>query len=660
MSRLLLCWHLHQPFYFLPDGTQSVPGVLAFRCLQNYRSMALIAREFSSVRMTFNITPSLLAQIQALGSGALRDALVEMLADDDPDPRQVKRLSAAIPERYIRRHPAAATLFQRLRDGTADPAHLRDLVVWLHLASFSPAIPDPEVEELAAKGRNFSPVERESLRRHVIAAIAELPSLYASLQRTGQVEISTSPFCHPMLPLLCSTDIVRQTRTTLRAPRPAFSWPQDAREQIRRGLDVCEEILKTRPAGMWPSEGALSEEVLDMMAEEKVAWTATDEVLLFASEPAATRDSLYSRWVFREQISVFFRDHELSDLIGFSYQRMDEESAGRDLAARIESTAGRHPDGCVVIILDGENPWDWYPSFGSRFLRIFYGEVEGRGIRTMTFSEASSGGVESRPLSRLVPGSWMGLHFDNWIGSEQANRAWQALAGARADWETHCCALNDDERQEGFRHLLIAEGSDWFWWYSLTTDPETKRRFDRLFRANLQFVYRLLKQPVPAVLETPLGDTLPQCGAVPMLAAPVIDGKETGFFEWRGALTVDPADFWMTIRPVSLPFSRIRLCRDRRALYLRIDLRAPLDGRLVFDVGAAEHLVADPASPQTSAFRWKSAELFEAEVPWTLIPVSSGCFSLRIIYRPPQQAEVVLPPEGALSFRIDTREDWWV
>jgi len=658
-NTLLLCWHLHQPFYYLPDGTGLAPGVVTFRCLQNYRPMALIASEFPSVRMTFNLTPVLLKQIDAIGSEAVKDDFIELLKDDSPDPLAVMRFGRMIPERHIQQSQIAARLLSDIRDGTARDGAVRDLVVWLHLSAFHPAVNDQLVSEMKEKGRGFSAREREHLASHIINWIAGIPSLYRSLQESGQVEISTSPFSHPILPLLCTTEIVRETSTGFPPPQRTFSAPEDAREQIRLALKTCEAITGRRPVGMWPSEGAVSEEVLNMMADEGVIWTATDEAILFGSVPGAGRNALRRRWTFHDRISVFFRDHGLSDLIGFSYQKMDEEDAAQDLIGRIVSADADDSGGTITILLDGENPWDWYPHFGGPFLRAFYRGIEEKGIRTQTFSGAVADKVPHN-LPRLVPGTWMGTHFDNWIGREPANRAWELLAGTRDIWKTRCEDLPETVRQMGYMQILIAEGSDWFWWYSLPADDETKERFDLLFRLNLHAVYRLLGQPVPPSLEKPLWLQDAACNRVPVLLPPAIDGRQTGFFEWRGACTLDPADFWATIRPVSLPISRILLCRDATFLYVRVDNRASLSWPLTLDFGGPQALVIQPGRPAPPAVRWNAGDFLEIAVPWEMIPREGSRFSLRIGCRSQDGTEWTLPPDGVACFSIEEGEDWWV
>ena len=198
------------------------------------------------------------------------------------------------------------------------------------------------------------------------------------------------------------------------------------------------------------------------------------------------------------------------------------------------AAAGR--DALVPIILDGENAWEYYDRNGRPFLRELYRSIsEDRQMRAVTVSEALRL-LAPEPLDHIFPGSWIDANFDVWIGAEEDNQAWTQLLRARQAYDA-AAMVPEDQRRLALEELLIAEGSDWCWWYGPEHDSANRVEFDQLYRSHLANVYRFLNLTPPEELSRPiLRITLPEVHVAPSgPITPVIDGEVTSYFEWIGA-----------------------------------------------------------------------------------------------------------------------------
>ena len=233
---------------------------------------------------------------------------------------------------------------------------------------------------------------------------------------------------------------------------------------------------------------------------------------------------------------MLFRDHYLSDLIGFEYSRMGAKEAADHFLARIRENTSRH-DVLVPIILDGENAWEWYEGNGRPFLRALYQRIsEDPRLEATTVSQALAR-YETRTLQHVVPGSWINANFDIWIGSEEDNQAWELLLDARRVYDEYAPHTMEIARLLAYEELLIAEGSDWCWWYGPEHGSENRPEFDQLYRDHLTNVYRALGLEPPARLSYPILQVqegeLHEPPSNPIYVT--LDGEVTSAFEWMGA-----------------------------------------------------------------------------------------------------------------------------
>lgn len=618
MIYLSILWHMHQPYYAHPDRGEIEGPTMVFRSLFNYYPMALLLSQFPDIKISFNLTPVLIKQLEGISSGRIRDNFLEILRDETTSREQLALFAKEMPGFALKRFKVAGILNEKIENNTFSSQDLFDMKIYLHLASFHPLITDEGIENLLKKGKGFNMHDQEYLYGKEMDIISKILPLYRVMQDKEQIEISTSPMAHPILPLLFNTDNARKTKTSLSVPEGIFSYPADAVSQLSEGIEVYKKTFAVLPRGIWPSEGSLSNEVLELFSRSSISWTATDEHILSETLGRPLNDEHHRIWDFGgdNKVSVFFRDHTISDLIGFSYQEMAEKEAACSLMKNMEQI-GKGSDGRVLtIILDGENPWDFYPEYGQDFLSSLYRMLgDSRNIKSVTFSEAAGEITEHETLKGITPGSWMGNNFDNWIGREPANKAWQILSRAREIAEEPLKSLPEEKKKLLLENIMIAESSDWFWWYSLPANSDIKRRFDSYFRNSIRKIYEISAMEVPAFLSLPVEES-GHDEIIPYIK-PVIDGKKTHFYEWCNAVEVNPLNLWGTFKPVDFPVEKIFYGYDEENIFIRMDMKGSEDMeiRLIFHNSAEKVLEISGQSEEKGLLSFVKGEITEISIP---------------------------------------------
>ncbi|HEV8375154.1 MAG TPA: glycoside hydrolase family 57 protein [Candidatus Polarisedimenticolia bacterium] len=563
---LALLWHLHQPQYRLRDERVCPLPWVRLHGIRSYYDMVRVLDEFPEIRTTINLVPCLLEQIRAYERGE-SDLFLEMAAipaeelDDSQKAFLFDHFFSAGETRMIGGLPAFAELHRRRHTARRirGPAQafkefsvgdFRDLQALFDLCWFGfKAREDfPEIRALRGQGRGFT---REDLVRiHAVEReiLSRLIPLYRGAAASGQLEISASPYAHPILPLICDTQVAREALPDVSLP-PRFRAPEDAQAQVREGLDRIEADLGYRPRGIWPSEGSLSQEVAGILARAGVTWAAGDELLLAASDREGTADPLLP-WSVPEApgLDLVFRDHDLSDRVGFTYASIGAGEAVADFLAALRWRAeSRTEDSSMVLVaLDGENPWENYADAGGDFLRTLYGALAGnQSVHCKSVGEAIQACPRRGTLNRIRAGSWIGAHFGIWIGGPQKNRAWELLRQTRDDVAPllHDPSISVERRAAAWASLRSAEGSDWFWWLDGQFHSAYRWEFDRMFRGHLRQAYEALGKKPPETLEQPIpepaaGEAETEPVEAPVWLSPTIDGFESDFFEWEGAIHV--------------------------------------------------------------------------------------------------------------------------
>ncbi len=536
---VVFCWHMHQPQYRRSsDGEYEQPWTY-LHAIKDYTDMAWHLEQVPNARAVVNFTPVLLEQLddytQQFASGRFRDPLLCALADpasvaSEHRSRLADALVRANEERMIRRYPAFAQLadaHRAVRDSGLTQ-HLTlgfvgDLAVWYHIAWLGESVvrESDVARRLIEKAENFDAADRRALLELMAGLVGGIVPRYRALAAGGQVELSTSPFAHPIVPLLI--DFRCALERMPEAPLPqAAGYPGGAgRAAAQTAAAVADHTRRfgSAPGGCWPSEGAVSDAAVDVIARAGFRWTASCESVLLPSLHAAgsapdRAHAIYQPYAVGPHdrpVAGFFRDVHLSDLIGFRYATWHADDAVANFVSELEAIAEATHDQerpVVSIILDGENAWEHYPHNAYHFLSALYRALVAHpALRLTTFSDYLASAAAPERLEHLVAGSWVYGTFSTWIGDRDKNRAWDLLAHAKAAYDRALAtgALTGETRERAERQLAICEGSDWFWWFGDYNPAQTVSDFDRLFRTHLADLYRLCAAPVPEEIEAVIG-----------------------------------------------------------------------------------------------------------------------------------------------------------
>lgn len=614
MKHVHICflWHMHQPYYTDPvAGSASMPWV-RLHATKAYFDMAFLLEQFPAVQATFNFTPSLLLQLQEIGSGTVRDLFLERAQRPAADLNQEEQAFlirhffsanwATMVRPYSRYHELLVK--RGLEVNGQDLAKVAkqfstqdflDLQVWHNLAWFGYGAVHryPRLAALRAKNRGFTEEEKQDVLALQRTIVQEIVPLYRRLADRGQIELTTTPFFHPILPLVIDTDFTRRARPDLPLPS-RFRAPDDAGAQLQRAVAFHTATFGQPPAGLWPSEGSVCPELLPLVQRAGLRWLATDEGILARSldmggQPWQRHDALYRPYRAGEaghDVTMVFRDRDLSDAFGFVYHKTDPDSAADDVLRRLRAIVQEAPqdDILIPIILDGENPWEHYHDGGERFLSRLYQALtaqtldEPGAVRCLasTMSDGLAAVPPAQSLAHLHSGSWIKQDYKIWIGHAEDNRGWDLLGHTRARLAEAAPALPPEQASAAWSELYAAEGSDWFWWYGDDFDTDFKPEFDRLFRTHLRNVWTHMGLPPPNSLNQPLYaiaapydmDRVAQPVA---RLAPTLDGRVTDFFEWRGAGTINTRPPLGAMWKADRLLTAIRFGWSGDRLFLRLD-----------------------------------------------------------------------------------------
>ena len=614
-TKVAFLWHMHQPFYKdLVTNQYTLPWV-RFHALKDYYGMVHLLEPFSRVRMTFNLVPSLLVQIRDYADNTAQDPFLQLA---------FKPASGLTPEeqrfllRYffqsneftlVKRLPRYKELFERVRYFKSDEEIERlskrfsvqdylDLQVVSQLAWFDEFYfrEDSQIKNLVDKGRNYSEEDKLILGEHEHELINKVIQEYKVAQDRGQIEISTSPFYHPILPLLCNTAVARESFPGIELPRKRFMYREDAEIQLTKALEYHEVLFGSRPVGLWPSEGSVSDRVLDIACRLGFQWVATDEEIISRTVgvPLSRTEGgrlnqpevIYQPYEYtskynRCSVRMGFRDHYLSDLIGFTYKFLPQREAAHDFVQKLrqagDSARDRGvPEPVVFVILDGENAWEFYWENGREFLAEVYQQISDDPDLEATTMREATGQFQTPPrIQHIYPGSWINANFRVWIGHPEDNLAWEFLYEARKFIEKKATEnVSPELLAKAREELYIAEGSDWCWWYGDDHGSANDQEFDALYRKHLSSIYVILGAEPPDELSEPIKRFVPkmQLQEPTSQITPVVDGRVTSYFEWLGAGSIKPFHDLSTMHRSSKLVEEILYGFDEEFVYLRVSL----------------------------------------------------------------------------------------
>ncbi len=529
-------WHMHQPFYKDPLSDKYMMPWVRLRGVKDYYPMAALIDRSDEMKATFNLVPSLVEQINDYVNNSASDIYLDVAVKKASALSFQERVfllnnyfhvnfkrfiepNARYSDLLIKKgvKPLAGAALKKVVKEFSDQDML-DLQVLFNMAWFHSITIDEDVnlQNIISKRRNYTEDDKGYVLKKQKEVMGLIIPLYKKLSAEGKIEITTTPFYHPILPLLCDTSVAGISSPGMKLPKK-FSHPEDAAWQISEAINYHKSQFGTAPAGMWPSEGSVSDKALEIMISKGIKWVATDEDILFRTLSLYDRkckgaEYFDRRIIYRPynikknsgSISMIFRDKNLSDMISFSYNAWNPSDAAWDLINHLKTTANnlrRDTDsGLLTIVMDGENAWEYYENNGRAFFETLYSNIDLQdNIYSTTISDYMELEEPKRTLGNIFPGSWINHNFEIWIGQEQDNVSWDYLSRVRKDLVKF--TKEDGMSEAAWRELYIAEGSDWNWWYQGKAHTGGNNPFDKLYLTHLQNIYKIMKRPVPDFLK---------------------------------------------------------------------------------------------------------------------------------------------------------------
>ena len=598
-------WHMHQPIYKNVETDEYLMPWVRLHAIKDYLNMLLLLEKFPDIKQTFNLVPSLIEQIEDYGfNGAkerhykLTDLHVDELTDDDKkfifdhffDANYVNMIAP---------HPHYKVLYEKRfqqenisYDSFSDQEY-SDILAWFNLAWFHSywVEKNEELKRIYEKGCNYTLEDRKDILRIQKEIIRSIIPKYKEMYEKGQIEISTSPYYHPILPLLIDSSSAKRATPNIELPQKRIKFKDDAIDQTVKGIEKFKEIFGKAPDGIWPSEQAISPECLEVMSNLGIKWTITDEgVLAKTINKEFIRDfhgdlvdpfdlsKVYQVETDKNNIFVLFRNSVLADLIGFEYGNHSPDVAANDLYERIKNIQEKlqhspEKHHIITIALDGENCWESYEKNGETFLTALYNMfIEDETIDITTISDFIKKVSSPTKLKTIHSGSWINRDYRIWIGDSTKNLAWNYLSKTRNDLlEVNKKDYPDELIQKAWQQIYVAEGSDWFWWYGEPNDSGQDDLFDLLFRTRLKNVYKILNLPIPLYLESSLDISVGRVSKTPRgIITPLINGEINSDNEWAkaGCIEISHTPMYQADRLLR----RVCFGNDLDNMYFRLDL----------------------------------------------------------------------------------------
>ena len=528
MDSLTLLWHMHQPFYYYEDKIY-LPWVF-LHAIKDYYDMPNIASRYD-VKVSFNLTPSLLLQLDNLKNDYFLELLRKKSLNNNERKYVLNIIKSVYVDTMVKPNPKFFELFNKKY---LNEFELIDLEVFFLLSWCGEELKNQNFIKNYMQQEIFTYKEKTELIDFLLEWTKNIIPLYKSLKDKNKIKITTTPFSHPILPLLFNMENAKKANLYTTLPKIYFSLKDDAFKHIQKAKEIYKKYFGEFPKAFWPAEGSISKEVFEAFYKEGIEYTFSGDDVIKKLGKSHLRAYEYNG------VKIFFRDRYLSDLIGFQYKYFEVEDAINHFKREIDVRKGK-----INIILDGENAWEYYKK-PFEFLHKFYEMLETK--NTKFFDEID---IDEK-LNTAPLGSWINGDFNTWVGDEEKNRAWEVLFTAKKD-------IGDDE---GF---LYAEGSDWFWWYGVGHSSNQDEIYDFIFRNYLMKIYKKHNLQIPSVLLNPINKPKSNFKPQKFFITPKIDGKTT-FFEWVGA-----GEIIENFGALASSLPTIYYGIDEKNLYLRID-----------------------------------------------------------------------------------------
>lgn len=563
---LAIYWHMHQPVYEL-EGTYLMPWV-RLHAVKDYLDMALVLENFPKLKLNFNIVPALLDSIIDYTENGYHDIHSELTVSDTQnltDDEKAFILNNFFSSKYetmIYRSETYKNLYQkRFAKDSADindfsSQEISDLMALFNLVWIDPIHFEryPRLKDLWEKQTGYNQQDRVEIIDIQKQIIKEIIPTYKKYIQTGRIELTTSPYYHTILPILIDIkSSIKSVITTEGLPQ-SLGMLEDAKLQVKSALDRIEQIFGVRPQGMWPPELCLGPKTLNLLAKEGIKWTISDEGVLANSInfdfirdfKGNLNDPYHLLKVYNYEasgINVIFRDRSIPNLINFEYAGINPKMAAGDLFEKIKMIQNKllvSPDEnhLLTIASDCENCWENYQNDGKDFLENIYSLIENDPtLETVLISDYIKNDSHKKSLKKIFSGSWIDKTFRYWIGESEKNKAWAYLKKTKDDFDQF---VKENPKNPNIkfakREILIAEGSDWFWWYGEPNNSGQDYVFDYMFRERLKNVYIILGKQYPEYLDSTLIKSIEVPFRHPKRSiTPRMDGLNSSYDDWYNA-----------------------------------------------------------------------------------------------------------------------------
>ena len=601
-------WHFHQPNYQTqPNGIRLMPWA-RLHAIKDYLDMLLMLDKFPNLKLNFSIVPALIDTIEDYANNDGHDihskltiTPTEELTDDDKL-YILNYFFDANYENLISKNPRYNELYNKRYSNSEigindfSLQEYADIMMLFNLVWFDPIWKKvyPELKEFEDKGSNYNLEDRKKLIDLNRKIIKQIIPTFKKYQDDGRIEILTSPYNHPILPILINPKDLKTPFLKHQLPDCKISLIVDVKEQIKMAFEKIKNTFGKEPQGFWPSEHCISQKTLDVLANLGIKWVITDESVLSNSlKKEFVRDfrgcyedpyDVCSLYLYKtnqdKEIDIIFRDSVIPNLIGFEYPHHDSVLCANDLFDRIKTVHDKlknSPDKkhLLTIAMDGENSWESYPEDGSIFLERLYSLInDDKNIKTVLISDFINQNKKiEKPLKKVAPGSWVNQEFQLWIAEPTKNLAWKYLVQTRNDLKEaeKSGRLTKEQIKAARSEIYIAEGSDWFWWYGEPNNSGQDHIFDFMFREHLKNVYTIIEKPIPSYLEMPLMSFMGKPLRTPKRQiTPLINGMVKDNDEWLHAGCIDIPDG--PVIQENKILNRIYFGTDKDNLYIRFDI----------------------------------------------------------------------------------------
>jgi alpha-amylase/alpha-mannosidase (GH57 family) len=679
---------MHQPYYRDDVSGETVMPWVFLHAIKDYYDMPWYIDQQDNIKATFNLVPSLLVQLKTYENYDVNDKFLNALKKEINDLTfkekvyLVEYLFFSNEHHMIKPFARYNELFEQkklykdleemaVQFSTTD---LLDLEVLFILSWCGNYLRENNniVKTLIEKGTNYTQYEKIELLKSLTEFIKEIVPYHKKLIDEKKIQVSTTPFNHPISPLLFDINNGHISNPNTSMPNVEGSFKEDAYEQIDRAVNYYEQLFDKKPVGFWPAEGSISYDFLHRLSQKDVKWACSDEEVLYKTLQAHEKSNIYdnNKLIFEDkEINLFFRDRELSDLLGFSYSGWDADSAVEDFINRLKSIYdGSQNNRNVNIILDGENAWEHYPDNAMHFFKKLYSRIEEcEWCKTRFFDEVMSDeSIQTHQLRHIEPGSWINGNFNIWIGHEEKNRAWELLFKTKVDFDKKADTLDEESLKQIKKEFLVAQSSDWFWWFGDDHHTDLKTTFDSLFRKHLINIYTLMNEDVPKELHTPIvqNSTVAHnflTTSKNQISAS-IDGKISHYFEWLGAGVCDLSAELSSMSMTDFLIQKIYFGSDENEYFFAFegDIEKLLENgkiELEIDEKTTLHLPISKELTVANSVRCKSDEIIEIAIKKELIENEEINFKLFLDNKLIQ----LLPLYSKLAMRdLEEKNNWYI